>query len=100
MHIYTIGTTWDFPSGSVINNLPVSVGDVSLISVSGRSPGGGNGNPLHYACLGNPKDRGAWKVTVHRIARVGHKLATKQQQQYTYITKKKSLLPETMFFRF
>ena len=55
MHIYTIGTTWDFPSGTVINNLPVNVGDVSLIPVSGRSPGGGNGNPLHYACLGNPK---------------------------------------------
>ena len=91
IHIYTLGTTWDFPSGSVINNLPVNVGDVGLFPVSGRSPGEGNGNPLHYACLGNLKDRGAWKATVHRIARVGHKLTTKQQEQYTYITKKKSL---------
>ena len=32
-----------------------------------RSPGGGNGNPLQYSCLGNPMDRGAWWATVHGI---------------------------------
>ena len=32
---------------------------------SGRSPGGGNGNPLQYRCLGNPMDRGAWQATVY-----------------------------------
>ena len=32
----------------------------------GRSPGGGHGNPLHYACLENPMDRGPWRATVHR----------------------------------
>ena len=26
----------------------------------GKSPGGGNGNPLYYSCLGNPMDKGAW----------------------------------------
>ena len=36
------------------------------ISGWGRSPGGGQGNPLRYSCLGNPMDRGAWRVTVHR----------------------------------
>ena len=35
---------------------------------SGRSPGGGYGNPLQYCCLENPLDRGAWWATVHRIA--------------------------------
>ena len=30
---------------------------------SGRSPGGGNGNPLQYSCLGNPMDRGAWQAS-------------------------------------
>ena len=30
----------------------------------GRSPGGGNGSPLQYSCLGNPKDRGAWRAAV------------------------------------
>ena len=34
--------------------------DVGSISGSGRSPGGGNGNPLQCSCLGIPKDRGAW----------------------------------------
>ena len=34
-------------------------GDPGLIPGSGRSPGKGNGNPLHYSCLGNPTDRGA-----------------------------------------
>ena len=39
---------------------------------SGRSPGGGNGNPLQYSCLENPMDRGAWWATVNGIARVRH----------------------------
>ena len=34
----------------------------------GRSPGGGNGNSLHYSCLENAMDRGAWQATVHRFA--------------------------------
>ena len=33
----------------------------------GRSPGGGNGNPLEYSCLGNPMDREAWWATVHGV---------------------------------
>ena len=36
---------------------------------SGRSPGGGNGNPLQYFCLGNPMDREAWQGTVFGIAK-------------------------------
>ena len=48
-----------------------------MIPGSGRSPGEGNGNPLQYACLENPMDRGAWQATVHGIATVGHDLATK-----------------------
>ena len=35
-------------------------GDVGSIPGSGRSPGGGHGNPLQYSCLENPMDRGAW----------------------------------------
>ena len=42
--------------------------DTGLISVSGRSPGGGHGNPLQYSCLENPMDRGAWWATVHGVA--------------------------------
>ena len=49
----------------------------------GRSPGGGMGNPLRCSCLGNPMDRGAWRATVHRVAkRVGHDLVTKQAHMF------------------
>ena len=40
-----------------------------LISGSGRSPGGGNDNPLQYSSLENPMDRGAWRVTVHGVTK-------------------------------
>ena len=43
--------------------------DVGLIPRSGRSPGGGHGDPLQYSCLDNPMDRGAWRATVHRVAK-------------------------------
>ena len=42
-------------------------GDVSSIPGSGRSPGEGNGNPLQYSCLENPKDRDIWLATVHGV---------------------------------
>ena len=42
--------------------------DVGLIPVSGRSPGGGHGNPLQYSCLENLMNRGDWRATVHRDA--------------------------------
>ena len=43
--------------------------DMGLNPGSGRSPEEGNGNPLEYSCLGNPMDRGAWRATVHGVAR-------------------------------
>ena len=55
----------------MIKNLPVSAGDrrdVGLISGSGRSPGGGNGNPLQYSCLENSMHGEAWEFTVHGVA--------------------------------
>ena len=42
---------------------------MGLIPGSGRSLGGGHGNPLQYSCLENPMDRGAWWATVHRVAK-------------------------------
>ena len=44
-------------------------GDVGLISGSGRSCGGGNGNPLQYSCLENPMDRRALWAAVHGVAK-------------------------------
>ena len=39
------------------------------IPESGRSSGGGHGNPLQYSCLENPMDRGAWWATIHGVAK-------------------------------
>ena len=44
-------------------------GDTGLIPGSGRSPGGGNGNPLQYSCLGNPMNREAWQASVHSVTK-------------------------------
>ena len=49
-----------------------NAGDLDSIPGLGRSPGEGNGNPLRYACLGNPVDRGTWQATVHGVTRVEH----------------------------
>ena len=46
-----------------------SAGDAGSIPASGRSPGGGNGNALQYACLKSPMGRGAWWATVHGVAK-------------------------------
>ena len=54
----------------VVKNPPASAGgirDMGLIPGSGRIPGEENGYPLKYSCLENPMDRGAWRVTVHRV---------------------------------
>ena len=53
----------------MVENLPANALDLGSIPGSGRPPGGGNGNPLQYPCLGNPMDRGAWQATVHGVAK-------------------------------
>ena len=52
----------DFPSGTVVKNLPANAGDkrdTGSVPEWERSPGGGNGDPLQYSCLDNPMDGGA-----------------------------------------
>ena len=48
----------DFPGGSDGKESACNAGDLGLIPGSGRSPGEGNGNPLHYSCLENSMERG------------------------------------------
>ena len=55
--------------GSDSKESACDAGDVGSIPGSGRSPGGGNGNPLQYFCLENPMDRGAWRALVHRVTK-------------------------------
>ena len=58
-----------FPGGSEVKASACNAGDLGLIPGSGRSPGEENGNPLQYSCLENPMDGGAWRATVHGVAR-------------------------------
>ena len=67
-----------------------NAGDPGSIPGLGRSPGEGNDNPLQYSCLEDPKDRGAWRATVHGVARVGHNLATKPPHHTSGISTKLS----------
>ena len=61
-----------FLGGTVVKNMPASAGDArdtDSIAGSGRSPGGGHGNPLQYSCLENPVDRGAWWAMVQGVTK-------------------------------
>ena len=60
-------------------NSSANAGDWGSIPGLGRSPEEGSSYPLQYSCLENPMDNGALWATVHRVTRVGHDLATKQQ---------------------
>jgi len=53
----------------VVKNLPADVRDADSIPGSRRSPREGNGNPPRCSCLGDPRDGGAWQVTVHGFAK-------------------------------
>ena len=58
----------------MVKNPPANVGatgDAGSILGVGKCPGGGNGNPLQYSCLGKPMDRGALQATVHGFAKSG-----------------------------
>ena len=76
LNLYHFG---GFHGGSVVENPPANagaIGDSSSVPGSGRSPGEGNGNPLPYSCLGNPMDRQAWWVIVHKVAKSQTQLNT------------------------
>ena len=56
-----------FPGDRVVKNQSTKAGDAGSVSGWGGSPGEGNGNPLQYACLENPMDRGSWRVAVQGL---------------------------------
>ena len=65
-----------FPGGSDGKESARNAEDPGLIPGSERSPGEGNGNPLQYSCLENPKERGAWQATVHGVTKSWTRLRT------------------------
>ena len=66
------------PSDKESTSSAGDTGDSASIPGSGRSPGGGHGNPLQHSCLENPMDRGAWRATGHRVAESDTTAATEQ----------------------
>ena len=65
------------PSASVED-----IRDAGSVPGLGRSPGEGHGNPLQYSCLENPMDRGAWRVTIPRVAK--SQIQLKRQHTHEY----------------
>ena len=61
-----------FPRGSVGKESACNAGDAGVVGSipgSGRSPRGWHGNPLQYSCLENPMNKGAWRATIHGVAK-------------------------------
>ena len=72
INISYLRLTLYFLGGDSLKNPPVNSGylrDASSILGSGRSPGGGHGNPLQYSYLENPMNRGAYQAMVHGAAK-------------------------------
>ena len=66
--------TTGFPGDAVVKNPPANAGDIrgtGWIPGSGRSPAGGNDDPLLYSCLENSMSRDAWWATVQGVAKSG-----------------------------
>ena len=73
----------------MVKNPPANAGDVrdlGSIPGSGRSPGGGHGNPFQYSFLESPMDRGAWKAIVHGAAELD------MSEQLSRLPKKRAIV--------
>ena len=58
-----------FPDGSVVKNSSANAGDMQVQPLGQEDPLKEMAKPLQYSCLGNPMDRGAWRATVHGVAK-------------------------------
>ena len=73
-----LGIFWASQVALVVKNLPANAGDMRRGSIPGlgRSARDGNGSPLQYSCLKNPMNKGAWRATVHKVAKLDANEAT------------------------
>ena len=72
-----------------VNNPPADsggVGGAGSIPASGRSPGGGHGNPPQYSCVENPMDREVWRATVHGVTQSQTRLTQRRTHGHTVFT--------------
>ena len=74
-----------FPGGLDGKESACNAGNLGLIPRSGRSPGEGNGSQLHYSCLENPMDRGAWRSIVHGVAKNWTQLLEKEMATHSSV---------------
>ena len=65
---HSLFIVWAPLVAQMVKNSP-AMQEILVQSWPGRTPGEGNGSPLHYSCLENPTDRGAWRATVHGITK-------------------------------
>ena len=82
------------PCSSFGKESACNAGDLGLIPELGRSPGGGNSNPLQYLCLENLMDRGAWQAVIHGIAKSWTRLSNS-----TTTNELENVLFERMFIK-
>ena len=75
-------TIWASLVAQMVKNPLADAEDVGSTPELGRSLGGGNGNPLQYSCLGNPKDRGAWWIQSTGLQRVRQDLVTEHAHAF------------------
>ena len=78
---------YTFPGCSEVKVFASNAGDLSSIPGSGSSPGKGNGNPLQYSCLENPKDGETWRATVLGVSELG----VTERLPYTHVECRGSL---------
>ena len=81
----------------MVKNPPTNAGDIrdaGSIPGSGRSPGRGHGNSLQYSFPDNPMDRGAWRASVHGVAKRWTGLKRLAQHTYIYTRRERELLRE------
>ena len=90
-----LGTMQYFPGGSDGKESACNARDLGSVPGLGRSPGEGNGYPLQYSCLEIPMDRGAWRATVHGVAK-NQKQILKIIHVYTCLSKHDSQLPKSV----
>ena len=81
-----------FPGGSDGKESSCNPGNLGSIPRSGRSPGEEYANPLQYSCLENPKDKGAWRATVHGVKESQTRLSYHHFHTLCYMHKSDKLL--------
>ena len=91
-----------FPGGSVVKNSVCQCRRRGFDPWSRQSPGGGNGNPLHCSCLGNPMDRGAWQgcspwshKELDMTSRINNKLSDAGKVLFRFSASKSLILEST-----